>query len=286
MSQGDQPPPTERDEWRNFENLLLELSARFINVTPEKLDDEILEAQRRMCECLGLDRSSLWQRLKGDSDEATMTHRHGSFGPPLPQFPKRSKSYFPWVFDRVFEYGEILAVPSLSAEASRDAETFRHHGTEATVVVPLAVAGGPIRGAISFASRTTREWPEVLLKRFRMIAHIFANALARRDSELKLKKSYEELCLLREQVEQENVYLKVRVKKEPGLESIVGESPAIMKTLSQTKKVASVSSTVLVFGETGTGKELIAQAIHDMSPRSRRPLMKVNCAGTDFRRAL
>ena len=68
----------------------------------------------------------------------------------------------------------------------------------------------------------------------------------------------------------------------PGFEQIVGRSPALEAVLQQVERVAPTTSTVLIQGETGTGKELIAQAIHNVSPRCGRPYIKLNCAAIPF----
>jgi formate hydrogenlyase transcriptional activator len=72
--------------------------------------------------------------------------------------------------------------------------------------------------------------------------------------------------------------LQDEIRREHNFDEIVGNSPALLKVLGQVEQIASTDSTVLISGETGTGKELIARAIHDRSPRKDRPLVKVNCA--------
>jgi PAS domain S-box-containing protein len=76
----------------------------------------------------------------------------------------------------------------------------------------------------------------------------------------------------------ENVYLQEELKTEYNFEEIIGMSPAITQVLRKVEQVAATSATVLLTGETGTGKELIARAIHNLSHRKNRPLIKVNCA--------
>jgi len=92
-----------------------------------------------------------------------------------------------------------------------------------------------------------------------------------------LEERVREVEELRRQLELENTYLRAeRAALRPG--NIVGESPAIRKVLTELERVARTPSTVLLLGETGTGKELLAQRIHELSPRSGRTLVKVNCA--------
>jgi len=90
--------------------------------------------------------------------------------------------------------------------------------------------------------------------------------------------AYEELAQLRDRLRAENIYLQEEIKQDHNFAEIVGRSPALSKVLALVETVASAPSTVLILGETGTGKELVARAIHDRSPRSERPLVKVNCS--------
>ena len=80
----------------------------------------------------------------------------------------------------------------------------------------------------------------------------------------------------------ENGKLRAHDDRGPGFEQIVGRSPALEAVLQQVERVAPTASTVLIQGETGTGKELIAQAIHNVSPRYGRPYLKLNCAAIPF----
>jgi formate hydrogenlyase transcriptional activator len=90
--------------------------------------------------------------------------------------------------------------------------------------------------------------------------------------------AYEELARLRDRLAAENVYLQEEIQQEHHFGEIVGRSPALGRVLKLVESVADTNATVLILGETGTGKEMIARAIHDRSPRRDRPLVKVNCA--------
>ncbi len=90
--------------------------------------------------------------------------------------------------------------------------------------------------------------------------------------------AYEEVAQLRDQLAAENDYLQEEIRQAHDFREIVGRSPAIEKVLSLVQTVAPTPATVLILGETGTGKELIARAIHDQSPRRERALVKVNCS--------
>ena len=91
-----------------------------------------------------------------------------------------------------------------------------------------------------------------------------------------LEKAYAQIRGLRDQLQRENIVLREEIDKTSMFE-IVGASPALKTVLSHVSKVAPMDSTVLITGETGTGKELIARAIHKQSPRSSRPFVSVSC---------
>ena len=90
--------------------------------------------------------------------------------------------------------------------------------------------------------------------------------------------AHEEVRRLRDQLAAENAYLQEEIRSEHNFEEIVGNSPALLALLEQVDQVAPTDATVLISGETGTGKELIARAIHKLSRRKERTLVKVNCA--------
>jgi transcriptional regulator with PAS, ATPase and Fis domain len=100
----------------------------------------------------------------------------------------------------------------------------------------------------------------------------------RKQHEEFLTKAYKEIDQLKNQLEAEAAYLQAEIKLEHNFESIVGNSAALKYVLYKVEQVAAEDTTVLVLGETGTGKELIARAVHNNSPRRVRPLVKVNCA--------
>ncbi|HJQ96927.1 MAG TPA: sigma 54-interacting transcriptional regulator [Candidatus Polarisedimenticolaceae bacterium] len=90
--------------------------------------------------------------------------------------------------------------------------------------------------------------------------------------------AYEEITSLKSRLEQENLYLQEESRADGAFADIIGESPAIQRVLASVRKVAKTDSTVLVTGETGTGKEVVVRAIHEHSRRKDKILVKVNCA--------
>jgi formate hydrogenlyase transcriptional activator len=113
----------------------------------------------------------------------------------------------------------------------------------------------------------TPEDVEFLSQAAGQIANAIQNAL-----------TFEEVCKLRDKLAQEKLYLEEEIRSEMSFENIVGNSPALKHVLELVETVAPSDSTVLLLGETGTGKELIARAIHDRSRRKDRTFVKLNCA--------
>jgi len=100
----------------------------------------------------------------------------------------------------------------------------------------------------------------------------------RKLAEEQLRQTLDEVQRLRDQLQQQNVYLQQEVKLLHGHTQLVGQSRALKRVLVQVEQVAPTGSTVLLLGETGTGKELIASAIHELSPRHQHPMVRVNCS--------
>ena len=176
------------------ETLLIELSARFINLPSDQVDREIEDAQRRICEYLGLDRSSLFQQPVGDPAAFLLTHVYQRPDmPPRPLGKPDMRPLFPWTLEQL-QRGKTIVISKLDdfpAEAARDRESLRRYGTNSVVVVPLPIGSGML-GALTFASARERgDWPETLVKRLQLVAEVFANAIARARSDKALRESRE-----------------------------------------------------------------------------------------------
>ena len=98
-----------------------------------------------------------------------------------------------------------------------------------------------------------------------------------KQAEERSRKAYEEIAALKARLEEENSYLLEEIHKENNFKDIIGISPALLKLLDNVEAAAPTNANVLIFGETGSGKELIARAVHSHSARKGRALVKVNC---------
>jgi formate hydrogenlyase transcriptional activator len=392
----------------SFEALLLEISALFINIPIDTIDSVIEDAQRRICEYLGLDLSSLWQWSEKDPRIMTITHLFSRpDGPERPENIDASIS-FPWVFNRVLG-GEMMIFSNrdLPVEAAAvDLASRSLYGVESTFVIPLRVGDEPILGILTFETLgRERFWDDSEVQRLTLVATIFANTLRRRraqqnlrDSEARLslavesagaglwefdcatslfwaneraramfnygtderismdrfersvyvndllavkealaesfatgrklkteyrisagKHGYKWVCSmgrpyfdehgaparmlgisldiserkrleerrredtseikrLKKLLEKENTILREELKQQLGTHQIIGSSPPFKAVIDAVNQVAPTTATVLIRGETGTGKGLIAHLIHQLSERKSKPFVTVNCA--------
>jgi PAS domain S-box-containing protein len=187
------------EERLRFEMLLADISAQFVNLPSGQIDGAIADAQRHVCECLGLDLSALWQWSADAPGLLTLTHIYRALeGPALPE-PMDAQEYFPWCRQQLQE-GKIVSVSSMAdlpAEAIRDRETWCHYGIKTSITLPMSVGDGLPIGALSFNTvRAERAWPEAIVKRLQLVSQIFTNALARKRAELELVKSEQRLRLI------------------------------------------------------------------------------------------
>ena len=172
---------------------------------------------------------------------------------------------------RVFLTGEPFLRANLDIEMEYETERLAHaDGVRSYIIVPL-VARGRGLGTLAVASTTPGRYVEADVEFLREAAGQVALAIENMTA-------YEEIAALKARLERENVYLQEEIRREHNFVELVGASPALLDALHKVEQVAPTDSTVLLAGETGTGKELMARAIHGRSARRDRPLVKVNCA--------
>jgi formate hydrogenlyase transcriptional activator len=146
----------------------------------------------------------------------------------------------------------------------------RDQGVQAICCIPLVTHGRRF-GTLNIASRNPQAFSaadvELLQQVSAQVAIALENALA-----------FKEIDALKDKLAVEKLYLEEEIRTELNFEEIIGDSPSLRRTLTQVELAAPAGTTVLILGETGTGKELIARAIHNLSPRRERTFVKVNCA--------
>jgi len=271
------PNETSVEELLAFERMLGDFSARFANVPIDKVEFEILLAQTILRQFLEFDRATFGEFQEDGSLVVLSSSAVEGFEPtPLGQLPAQ----LTWFLGQLLA-GKTVITPNaavdLPPEAAAEAEYCRRTGLVSHLAIPLRI-GGRIVGAIAFAAyRETRAWPDDLVARLKLVGEVFAQAIARKREQEKLAAATAEIKILKDRLERENSYLQhvAQIRPPHGLTS---HSPRFLSVIEEAAHVAQTSSTVLLLGETGSGKEVLAQAIHDASARKDRPMIKVNCA--------
>jgi formate hydrogenlyase transcriptional activator len=180
---------------------------------------------------------------------------------------RRSETSVGWVYEHQQSRvcGNLQDSPQFGNERRLAAE-----GIQSVCVLPMALQGKCI-GTLSFVSRERDRYSKQDALFLQEVANQVVLAIQN-------MQSYHEIASLKARLEKENIYLREELRAEHNFEEIVGNSPALLNVLRDVEQVAPTDSTVLIYGETGTGKELVARAIHSRSTRSSRALVNVNCS--------
>ena len=250
-------------------------SVAFLDPLATGVDAAIREAQRCIVEALDLDGCMLFE----PNEDGDLLGTYSWWRPAVAAPPARlsARESFPWMFPRLLE-GELVCLSSPDGLSDGvDRSSLLRFGLRSIVVIPLSVHE-KIVGVVSFGvTRSERDWPLETIQRLRLSAGLFASVLARRHSDEALCRALGEVKRLTDQLRAENVYLRREVESTLGT-STVGRSAAILHVQEQVRQVAETDATVLLLGETGSGKEVFASQIHELSRRRGRAMVRVNCA--------
>lgn len=253
----------ERDRWK----LLLEINNHVISRL------EVKELFRAACDSLRKyfenDFAAIWLLDKDQNrlETAAMDFPASQRFLQDVELPRLTAEQIQWVRTRqpeLWTYTQLQALPAVICDS------YASEGIEAMVVAPLRAPNRPL-GVITLGSKRVGYFRPDDLDLLGQIATQISLAL---DNAL----AYEKLNASRNQIEEERLYLEEELRAEYNFEDIVGKSEALHKVLQQIQIVAPTDSTVLLHGETGTGKELIARAIHSLSSRQNRTFVRLNCA--------
>ncbi|MEM8994026.1 MAG: sigma 54-interacting transcriptional regulator [Acidobacteriota bacterium] len=257
----------------SFEQLFGALSTAFVERAAGDIDSILERSLRKVVEFFDFDRSTLAefrsQPEKDGEEELWVTHSWAR--PGLEAVAAQSLDRLHPALGARLRRGESAGFSSLDDLPPRVRAGVAASGMRSNLTLPLAV-GGDVVAALAFGCfRAERRWQEPLVGRLRLVADLFASVLVRRRHDAEIRR-------LTARLEAENVYLREEIADTHGFNEILGDAPALRGALYKVEQVAPTAAPVLILGETGTGKELFARAVHEHSPRRDRPLVKINCA--------
>jgi len=264
------------NERLGFQTLVADIAARFGNAEPDTVDNAISESLQEIGTALQLDVTILWRKVAGSG---TIVPTHHWVRPPNPAPAPLPIESIPFVISKLAARESYWFSRAEDVPDRLDRVTFQRLGVRSAAIVPLAsIDEGVIASLVVSSTTREQEWAAAIVDRLRLVAGVISQAFARRASYTQLQNALDEIRQLRDRLAAENVELRREVKVMRTSQPIVSESTAIQRILAQVEQVAPTPATVLLMGETGVGKEVIAQAIHDLSPRHARQMIRVSCA--------
>jgi formate hydrogenlyase transcriptional activator len=271
----------EAERLRQFEKVVAITTSEFVHISPERVDTEIVKTLSRICACFGADLGTLL--LWRDSEKLTMkvSHEWDAEFVNGPHFLDTIlENEYPWLAVKLKE-SKYLLIDSLDdfpPEAVAERATCERIGIQSILWAPFVSAHG-LQGYIALSTvNRPGTWLESAESQLSLVGNVIASAIERERADVELEKAYNEIRNLKDILAAENETLRLEVKDLRSDDKLVGNSPLFRAALFQAKQVANTDSTVLLLGETGTGKGIIARDIHEQSGRSQQPLVVVNCA--------
>src|SRR5262245_3252169 len=260
-----------------FQHLLTTISARFGSIEPDAVDDAIADSLRESGERVLLDMAILWRT---SADEAVRVPAKHWIRAPFASAPEPVPiTSMPMVMSRIaareqYAFARVDDVPH-----AIDRGTFDRLGLRAGVITPIAKDEGGSTLTLAFGSMTREEtWAPQILDGLQWFAGVVSQAVSRRGEHTALQRALSEIQQLRDRLATQSVELRHEIKLLRTSQPIVSESTAIQRTIAQGQQVAPTPATVVLLGDAGVGKEVIAQTIHDLSPRRQRTMVRVSCA--------
>jgi DNA-binding NtrC family response regulator len=257
-------------EQLEFEALLASLSTKLISARPQELDEALTGALCVMAKAQGFDRALVLDLEHGE-DRIVASHEYPA--------SRVSEADFSELRERVLsgEPSVLLGNASPGPKTGEQALLARE-GAAMLVSLPIAVEGRVVGSVLFVSKNVVAHWVGSTKTRARLVSELVASTLLRRRAERRREEAFAEVEKLRKAAEAERDYLRQEVREDLGFGRIIGSSAALNEVLSQVDAVADTRASVLIRGESGVGKELVARAIHERGSRRTGPLVKVNCA--------
>jgi formate hydrogenlyase transcriptional activator len=270
------PTPAPEDQIHLCASLVMQLSGQFSHLRTEEIAPAIAGALEQLGRACATDHCCLIE-----FDERGLMRSLHSWANPEIQSPADLGAHAtPWLIHQLSR-NELAAVTNAEDypfAAVRDRAHARKLGIRSSLGVPGSVADRVVCALWLGCVRHHGEWATPLVERVRLIAEILATALQRSRHDRSLHAKPAEINRANPSVKGDQVKLPIETETCGNLDEIIGNSQPLKVALERLRQVAPVDSTVILLGETGTGKELFARALHERSARRGQPFVRVNCA--------
>ena len=259
-----------------FQAAMVDLARRCAATTPDRIDGAVNALLHDLGETLGADRCVAYLPSGADGPGFRAAYSWGRTGCRMPGADFDALKGLPWTMARATDgQSALVATPDEVPDAVDRASMAQLH-TCSCAIVPMGMNGR--RGALVVDALSKRTWPDGAIDALQLVAAVIGQALARKHDSDQHSSSVDELVRQRNFTSGENAVLRRDMSAGQSDRTIASDSVAIRRVLAQVEQVAPTTATVLLLGETGVGKEVFAQAIHNLSPRQRRSMIRVSCA--------
>jgi transcriptional regulator with GAF, ATPase, and Fis domain/ligand-binding sensor domain-containing protein len=254
----------------NFQALLAELSSKLMSANSDDFKVQLNECLESVGQRYDVDAISIrWL----STEQEYLRSRYGWTKDAVERRKEDlDPNEVPWISSYLLS-GKPIAVHdvrAMPAEARAERLLLQAMGTKSMLGIPLMLDHQLAGYCMYSRLRFVRNWPEDTVSEITLITGILAGAIARYRAASEIEK-------LNQELQQENIWLKEEVLLAKGFDEIIGEDRGLKRCLSAAEKVAPTDAPVLILGETGTGKELLARAIHELSSRREHAMVSVNC---------
>lgn len=262
-----------------FQELIARISTKFIGLSGVEFEQAIQDTLAVIGNYFEVDSVRLYRlSLQGDIIEMRNVWRSEHFISEE-ETAEMHKMKYPHLAAYYSQGGQIVyGCPDECPPLPDLIEILKYAKIKAGVGVPLEIDDSGVDVFALARTQSEHEWPKDIIEYCKVIGQIILSAMRRREAEVELQDRYDEIEQLKDRLAQENIFLRQEIEIQFRHDEIVGDSDAMKSVLKQAEMVAKQDTSILILGETGTGKELIARAIHNISPRKNRAMIKVNCA--------
>jgi transcriptional regulator with GAF, ATPase, and Fis domain len=271
----------EAEQLQRLQQVISDIAARLVRVRADGVDAEINNALAQIGETTEADLCVLLRCNEQKAPNFTVSHEWiiDSVDGPIFSGVNIAGDY-PWLVRQLEKRKPFhLSNPDdIAPKAKAEIKLFERLGVQSMIWEPFEAA----RGGYGYVGLGTvnrePQWPDGVSAQLGLLGNVIADAIDRQSTDLTLEQAFNEIKDLKDRLVVENETLRQEVEDLYADDELIGKSHVFRTVIFQADQVAPTDSTVLLLGETGTGKGLIAHRIHEQSGRSQRPMITVNCA--------